>query len=165
MKKSILLILLLSLLTATTFGQVNCAELESQHEKLTIEIAKKEAIITTKNKTITNQKKDIKYLKEILELLNTSVSKESGNIIYRINSVVGKYDEGMVIIEGLIENKGVTAKFQPRSVEIYDPKGNIYKTKKSQIGNSNSLYLEELERGLPTKFSFEFHDVLEKIPV
>ena len=165
MKKIKIFSILTIIAISTTFGQANCSDLELKNKELSSELTKKNDEIAIKNNDIQKLKTETQYYKETLELLNTKNLKESDNIIYRINSITGKFDDGIIIVEGLLENKGAPDKFQPKNIEIYDPKGNKYRASKFKIGNSKLLFVDKMERNLPTKFRFEFNGVLEQTPV
>ncbi|MCG1035921.1 hypothetical protein [Polaribacter sargassicola] len=165
MKKIKIFSVLTLLVISNTFAQTDCSDLELKNEKLNSELAQKKQLISLQVNDIKKLNSEIQYYKESLNLLNTKNQKESNNIIYRINSVKGKYDNGTIIVEGSIENKGFPTKFVAQSIDIFDPKGNKYKASKFQIGNSKLLFVGKLERNLPTKFIFEFKGISEEIPV
>lgn len=165
MKKITIFSILTILAITKTLGQVDCSDLKLKNKELSSELVEKESIVSAKVIEIKKLNSEIQYYKETLELLNTKDTKESNNIIYRINSVKGKFDEGIIIVEGLIENKGISSKYQPQNIEIFDAKGNKHKATKFQIGDSKMLYVGKLERNIPIKFRFEFNGVLEEVPV
>ncbi len=158
MKKIQFLSLLMILLHATTYGQQNCDELQS-------ELKNKEEIIAGQKVNISKLENEISYYKEALNLLNSKIAIEQDDFILRINSVTGKSDNGIVIIEGLVENKGILRAFRPQSYKtlIYDAKGNNYKASEIKFGNLDNL--QEFQKNLPIKFSIVFNKIGEEMPV
>lgn len=163
MKKLKLFSILTILSITTTFGQTDCDKLKSENQELNSELTKKKEIVLIQSESISKLESEVKYLKETLNLLNTKTIKESENIIYRINSVKGNSDEGIIIIEGLVENKGAVGKFQTAGVELIDPKGNQYKTFKTIFGETS--YIPKFQRNLPTKFTIKFDKIVDETPV
>ncbi len=161
--KKLNLIIIFIILSFVSYGQTNCSELKEKNKTLVSKLSKKDETIKIQNRNILKLKTEIKYYKETIGLLNTRIQKEKENIIFRINGVKGKSDEGLIIIEGLIENKGAVDKFQVATIELVDPKGNQYKTYKYKFGEDS--YIPKFQRNLPIKFNIKFDKIIDETPI
>lgn len=142
-------------LTAT-YSQKDCSDIKT-------ELNEKNKIVATQKKNISKLESDIQYYKKTLELLNSKITTEGNNIVFKINSVVGKSDLGKVLIKGLIENKGAVGKFQTKVTELIDPQGNRYKSYKITYGGER--HLANFQKNIPVKFKIEFDGIIDEVPV
>ncbi|NJB35291.1 hypothetical protein [Croceivirga sp. JEA036] len=163
MKKIQLLGILMTLLISSLQAQTDCSELKSKNEKLISELTEKNGILSVQKERIEKLESEINYYKETLNLLNSKITGEGNNVIFKINSVKGKTDLGKIIIEGLIENKGAVGKFQSKSIELTDPQGNIYKSSKVSFGGES--YLPQFQKNLPVKVQIEFDKIIDESPI
>ncbi len=167
MKKVISILVLF--IAINIYGQDNCQKLKAENEKLNTELKQVKDVNVIQRTKIENLKKELTYYKETLELLNTKDIKKSEDIIYRINSVKGSSDNGIITIEGLVENKGAVKSFQGQSNELTDPKGNNYIAHASLVVGKNSFgdirRIDKFQKNIPTKFSISFKEIKEEMPV
>jgi len=156
--KQLQLIITLSILTFNAYGQTNCSELKTK-------LNQKEEIIVTQKANITKLENEVNYYKETLNLMNGKVRLEQDNFILIINSVIGKSNSGTVIIEGIVENKGIVRAFRPSGFRtfIYDPKGNNYEASKIKFGTLS--HIQEFQKNTPVKFTLVFDKIGEEMPL
>lgn len=150
-------------LATISLGQNNCDSLKAENEKLNSKLTNQGLVISKQKKNIEKLNSEIEYYKETLNLLNSKISAEGNNVIFRINSITGKSDLGKILIEGLIENKGAVGKFQTQNIELTDPKGNHYKTYKVSFGEER--YIPSFQKNIPTKIMIEFDKIIEETPM
>jgi hypothetical protein len=141
-----------------TYSQNDCSVLKT-------ELNKKNEIINTQNEQITNLEGDIKFYKESLDLVNSKISVKQDDFVFKINSAIGIRDNGIVIIEGLVENIGTLRALRSVAYNtyIYDTKGNNYKA--SEIKFGNLIHLQEFQKDLPVKFKITFKNIGEEMPI
>lgn len=163
MKKLFLLSSLVLLSITFSFSQTSAGNQGAENEKLNATLAKKEVIISEQTDNIKKLDSELLYLKETLDLLNTEFTKESDNIIYKINSVKGNSSQGTITIEGLVENKGAISRLQAKTTDIFDPKGNQYSTHRRLFGKASSI--PKFQKDIPTKFTITFDKIVEEAPI
>lgn len=163
MKKLYLFTILSFLLASIAYGQVDCSELESKNEKLGLDLTKKEQIISNQTETISKQEKEIQYYKESLDLLSSKISTVNKDVTFKINSVVGDSNSGIVTIEGILINNGVLRSIQGQKAIAFDPKGNGLPTYKISVGNETRI--EKLLKDVPTKFSLNLEQIVVGTPM
>jgi len=141
-----------------TFGQNDCSDLKT-------ELINKNQIINTKSQQISNLEGEVKFYKESLNLLNSKISVKQEDFLFKINSVKGIKDNGIVVIEGLVENKGTLRALRSSSYNtyIYHTKGNNYKASSIKFGKL--LHLQEFQKDLPVKFKITFDKIGEEMPI
>ena len=141
MKKAHLFGLLAFLLIANTYGQEDCSELN-------IKLDAKDEIIAGQQQNISKLESDVKFYKESLDLINSKISVKQDDFVFKINSVTGKSDNGVIIVEGLVENTGALRALRSSTYKtyIYDTKGNNYKASEIKFGNLD--HLQEFQKDL-----------------
>ncbi len=156
--KQLSLTLLFALFISPIFAQQNCDEIKT-------ELNDKNEIINLQNNNISQLEKDIEYYKEALGLLNSKTVVKQDGFILKINSVTGISNNGVIIIEGLVENKNELRALRKNAYKtiIYDSKGNNYKAAEVKFGNFD--HLQEFQKDLPVKFTITFRNITEEMPV
>lgn len=158
--KSQLLIIVFFACIGFSFSQDNC------EEKVTIlnqKLEVKSNEIFGLKQTVAKQLKEIGYYKEVLELLNSKIVSESKDVEFKINTVKGNQDTGVVVIEGLVTNKGVLRSIQGHKINVTDAKGNGNISYQITIGDQTRL--DKLLKDVPTKFVAELEGIVAETPM
>lgn len=145
-------------------AQLDCQKVAQENEELTSVISEKEQTIASLTTKTAKLESDIQYLKESLALLSSKPSIESDDMTFTITSVIGKRDQGQIVVEGMVENHGIVRKLQNSQMYIVDPKGKQIKHnyRKTNFGGEN--YIPEFQKDIPIKMVIGFDDVTEETP-
>ena len=141
MKKLFTTLFLIPLATSL-YAQTPCDDLKSENAQL---------------------KKDVVYLKETMQLLNSKVTSTIENIEFSINEVIGNKETNEVEIIGIYKNLGAMKTFQARDAKLIDPQGNQYQSYAINLTEKRAR-VENVRTDIPMKFSILFKGIDSKTP-
>lgn len=148
---------ILSVILLTSFLSFNAALAQDDCSKIKAYLSEKEIIIV-------NQKKEIDYYKEALQLRESKNQLQIEHFVFKINKVTGDKTNRKLIVEGVFENIGVESSIQIMKVSIVDPKGNNYESFDIKLGG-NAMGMSKTYNGVPIKFKLTFEKINEEFPV
>ena len=151
MKRTTFLIALAIFCVTSTTGQ-NSTDIQA-----------KDKIILDLQNQVAKLEKEIEYYKKALNLQNSNVTAEDQGVEFKINSVNGNLNTGIIVIEGILINKGVIRSIQGREANAFDPQGNEIRTIAVSVGAGGRI--SELNREIDVKFRVEFKNSISEVHI
>ncbi|WP_340158333.1 hypothetical protein [uncultured Maribacter sp.] len=151
------------LLLVNGYSQSTSTDCKSEIDNLKEELISKDNIIVSQNEKIDKLEKDVAYFKETLKLISSKISTNDNDVSFKINSVVGNSNSGVVKITGILINKGAVRPVQGQKAYATDPQGNGIMSYKLKIGGLTRV--DKVLKDVPTKFTIEFEQIVEGTPM
>ncbi|MCH7397716.1 hypothetical protein MM236_06935 [Belliella sp. DSM 107340] len=176
-----LIILIISVVGTTSLTAQNFEEEKIKNKKLEEQLEKKNQEIYSLERTVESQgleiekqigeienlnleirelEKQVKYIREVLDLYNVSNTFIEEEFEFKITSVIGNRNSGKILIKGLVTNKGQAHKLQLKAAELIDLKGNVYKSSNFSF-SEYGMMIPNLPKDIPVNFSIHFSGVDE----
>ncbi|MGF1636636.1 MAG: coiled-coil domain-containing protein [Cyclobacteriaceae bacterium] len=140
------------------------ANFKTEVVRLESKISRLESENSSLEADIVKLKSENNYFREALALISSKPMVNGTPISYKITKVYGQEADGKIFIEGIMENKGAQMRYQPKQIQMIDPKGNILNTFKITYGGTHELGFDFVNN-VPINFRIEFEKIPELFPV
>lgn len=164
--------LLLAIFQATAQESSDVGKVSKEVQSLIQKTSALEQQIRQLSIRLDEQKQQLDYFKEALDFKTAITKVEVDSFEFGIHAVKGSKKERKITIEGIVTNKGEPRNLQSATCEFIDPKGNIHKNHKANYGGEsgkglaeNNTRLEDVPTNIPIRFTLEFGDIAEDIPL